>query len=106
MIQKKEKGNMNQNMVCEDIRGKVEIWLSGLSAAERIALINKYSEKAKDIYYIYDIDDYVDVLNKLLSLKSSTEALINCYVHGDPVVNRPGYKLNEFLNDAMVSLVR
>lgn len=95
---------MKQHNVCENLKGKVEMWLRGLSDAERMALVKKYSEKAKAIYYIYDIDDYVDVLNKLLSLKSSTEALVNCYVNDDPVVNRPGYKLDEFLKNAMVSL--
>ena len=93
---------MEHNNTCVDNKERVEKWLNSLDDTERKMLINNYSRQAKDTYYIFDIDDYVDVLNKLLYLKNSTGALINCYVNEDPVVDHPGYRLNEFLNKEMV----
>ena len=97
---------MEFNNVCHEIKSKVETWLKGLDDTERKMIINNYSEKAKDIYYIFNINDYVDVLNKILSIKNSVDALINCYVNGDPVVDHPGYRLDEFLNNEMVCRLR
>jgi hypothetical protein len=47
--------------------------------------------------------DNINVINKILLLKHSKNALIESYAKGDPVVDHAGCRLNEFLNSEMAN---
>ena len=77
--------------------------LNALDDKERMILLNKYTRQTEDIYCTFSEKDNMDIINKILLLKHSKNALIESYAKGDPVVDHPGCRLNEFLNSEMAN---
>jgi len=77
--------------------------LNALGDEERMILLNKYTRQTEDIYCTFSAKDNMDIINKILLLKHSKNALIESYGKGVPVVDHPGCRLNEFLNSEMAN---
>jgi hypothetical protein len=77
--------------------------LNALGDEERMILLNKYTRQTEDIYCTFSAKGNMDIINKILLLKHSKDALIESYAKGDPVVDHPGCRLNEFLNSEMAN---
>ena len=77
--------------------------LNALDDEERMLLLNKYTRQTEDIYCTFSEKDNMDIINKILLLKHSKDALVEYYTNGDPVVDHPGCRLNEFLNSEMAN---
>ena len=75
--------------------------LNALDDKERMILLNKYTRKTEDIFCTFSAKDNIDIINKILVLKHNKDALVESYAKGDPVVDHPGCRLNEFLNSEM-----
>jgi MinD superfamily P-loop ATPase len=76
--------------------------LTSLDDKERMILLNKYTRQTEDIYCTFSAKDNINIINKILLLKHSKDALVEFYTNGDPVVDYPGCRLNEFLNSEYV----
>ena len=70
---------------------------------ERMILLNKYTRQTEDIYCTFSEEDNIDVIKKILLFKFSKDALVDSFMNGDPVVDYPGCRLNEFLNNEMAN---
>ena len=70
---------------------------------ERMILLNKYTRQTEDIYCTFSAEDNIDVIEKILLFKFSKDALVDSFMNGDPVVDYPGCRLNEFLNNEMTN---
>jgi len=77
--------------------------LNALDDKERMILLNKYTRQTEDIYCTFSAKDNINIINKILVLKHSKDALIESYAKGDPIVDYPGCRLNEFLNSEMAN---
>jgi hypothetical protein len=66
-------------------------------------LLNKYSRQASEVYHKLSPQDYMDVTIDIFLLQSSKNALVETYMNGDPVVDCPGCRLEEFLNREMTA---
>ena len=77
--------------------------LNALEDKERMILLNKYTRRTEDIYCTFSEKDNINIINKILLLKHSKDALVESYKNEDPVVDYPGCRLNEFLNNEMAN---
>jgi hypothetical protein len=77
--------------------------LNTMGDEERMILLNKYTRRTEDIYCTFSADDNIDVIEKILLFKFSKNALVDSFMRGDPVVDYPGCRLNEFLKNEMTN---
>jgi hypothetical protein len=60
-------------------------------------LLNKYTAYAEHVYCCLPEDRIGGIINKILQFKFDKAALIDGLTAGEPVVDRPGYRLVDFL---------
>ena len=77
--------------------------LKALNEVERIELLNKYSKQASEVFHNLSPQDYMDVTIDIFLLQSSKNALVETYMNGDPIVDCPGCRLEDFLNREMTA---
>lgn len=70
---------------------------------DRVRLIDKYSKIAEPVYISYSDEKVTVIVTKLLKMKFSRLSLLNTFVNEDPVVDHPGYRLDEFLTKELTS---
>ena len=75
--------------------------LQALNEVERIELLNKYSKQASEVFHNLSPQDYMEITIDIFLLQSSENALVETYMNGDPIVDCPGCRLEEFLNREM-----
>jgi MinD superfamily P-loop ATPase len=80
-------------------------WLGALEDTERMLLINKYTQQTENIYYTFCAKERIDIITKIFSFKFNKDALVDSYVNGDPVVDHPGCRLDEFLRDEILKQI-
>lgn len=73
--------------------------LIALNDTERMMLLNKYSRQTENVYCTFRSEKNLDVITKIFIFKFDNDALVEAYVNGDPVVDVPGCRLNEFLDN-------
>jgi hypothetical protein len=88
--------------ICDAKRTKILKGLKALNEFDQEMLLDKYSQKTKDVYDTFKPQDYLDIKMDILILKYCKDALVDSYVNGDPVVDQPGHTLNEFLGNEML----
>jgi len=83
----------------ETNRSKVLEKLKSLDDTDRMLLLYKYSQQTENTYCKFSAAQNIDIITKIFMLKFNKDALIDAYVKGDPVVDEPGSRLNDFLNN-------
>jgi len=73
-----------------------------MSSFDRIRLIDKYTKMAEPVFSSFKEETIIEIVAKLLSLKFSQRSLIDTFIAGDPVVDKPGYRFEDFLNHEFV----
>lgn len=73
--------------------------LKSLDDTDRMLLLNKYTRQTENIYCTLGVERNIDIIIKIFMLKFNKDALIDAYVKGDPVVDKPGSRLNDFLDN-------
>jgi hypothetical protein len=94
---------MECNKKCDAQKASVVEKLSALNDTERMMLLNKYSRLTENVYCTFRAEENIDVITKIFLFKFDNDALIEAYVNGDPVIDYPGCRLNEFLNDEIAN---
>jgi hypothetical protein len=80
-------------------KSKVLERLKSLSNTDRMLLLNKYSHQTENIYFTFGTERNIDIITKIFMLKFNKDALIDAYVKKDPVVDEPGSRLKDFLDN-------
>jgi hypothetical protein len=80
-------------------------WLNALDDTERMLLVNKYSQQTENVYYTLHAKEKIDIITKIFSFKFNKDALVDSYVNGDPVVDHPGCRLDEFLDNEIINRI-
>ncbi len=75
--------------------------LKALTDTARLTLLNKYVRQTENIYCTFSVEKNIDIITKIFKLKFDNDALVDAYMKNDPVVDHPGCRFNEFLNDEM-----
>jgi hypothetical protein len=73
--------------------------LKSLDDTDRMMLLNKYTRQTENIYCTLGVKRNIEIITKIFMFKFNKHALIDAYVKGDPVVDEPGSRLNDFLNN-------
>ena len=94
---------MEFNSMPDDKKATVLEKLKLLNGTDRMLLLNKYSRQTENIYCMFRDDQKIDIITKIFTLKFNNDALIDAYVNGDPVVDQPGYKLIDFLDNEFLN---
>jgi hypothetical protein len=68
-----------------------------MNCLDRMELLNKYTAFAEDTYCHFAQDQINAVISKIVLYKFDREALIGGLKRGEPIVDRPGYRLADFL---------
>jgi hypothetical protein len=68
-------------------------------------LLDKYSQQIKDFRHSLSSQDYIDISIDIFLMKTNKEALVDSYVNGDPIVDHPGCRFNEFLDKELVNRI-
>ena len=87
----------------EENKTKVIEWLNTMSEHDQEVLLDRYSQKTKDIYNTFTPQEYLDLKMDILILKYSRDSLVDSYVSTHPVIDHPGCQLGEFLVNEMVN---
>jgi hypothetical protein len=90
---------MEFNSMSEANKSKVLKRLKSLDDTDRMLLLNKYTRQTENVYCTFGVERNIDIITKIFMLKFNKDALIDAYVKGDPVVDEPGSRLNDFLDD-------
>ena len=96
---------MDSSNISEFGRMTITDWLNALDDTERMLLINKYSQHTENVYYTFQAKEKIDIITKILLFKFNKDALVDSYVNGDPVVDHPGCRLNEFLSNEILNQI-
>jgi len=91
------------NSISDDKKATVLEKLKLLNSTDRMMLLNKYSRQTENIYCTFSVEKNIDIIIKIFMLKFNKDALIDAYVKGDPVVDEPGSRLSDFLNNELVN---
>jgi len=83
------------------VQETVIVRLKALGDTERIMLLNKYSRLTENVYCTFRAKENIDIITKIFLFKFDNDALVEAYVNKDPVIDHPGCRLNEFLNNEM-----
>ena len=75
--------------------------LKALSATERMTLMNRYARQTENVYCTFSAEKNRDIITKIFLLKFDNDALVDAYRKEDPIVDQPGCRFYEFLNDEM-----
>jgi hypothetical protein len=73
-----------------------------MSSFERIRLVDRYTKRAEGVFHRFPEDQLYDIIAKLLKIKFSKKALIDFFLSGDPVVDSPDCRLEDFLISELV----
>jgi hypothetical protein len=73
--------------------------LKSLDDTDRMLLLNKYTRQTENAYCKFNAAQNIDIIIKIFMLKFNKDALIDAYVKGDPIVDEPGSRLNDFLDN-------
>lgn len=76
--------------------------LRTLNSTARMLLLNKYTRQTENIYCKFRDEQKIDIITKIFTLKFKNDALVDAYANGDPVVDHPGFRLNDFLNNELL----
>ena len=71
--------------------------INQMDCLDRMELLNKYTAYAENVYCELSEDRIGRIISKILQFKFDKEAMIDGLKVGEPVVNRPGYRLADFL---------
>jgi len=77
--------------------------LKGLKNIERIMLLDRYARQTENIYCTFSAEKNIDIIIKIFQLKFNNDALVDAYVNGDPIVDNPGCRLSDFLDNELVN---
>ena len=77
--------------------------LKGLNHIERIMLLDRYARQTENIYCTFSAEKNIDIIIKIFQLKFNNVALVDAYVNGDPIVDHPGCRLSDFLDNELVN---
>ena len=94
---------MECTKICDAKKASVVEKISALNDTERMMLLNKYSRLTENVYCTFRAEKNIDVITKIFLFKFDNDALVEAYVNGDPVVDVPGCKLNEFLDNEIAN---
>jgi hypothetical protein len=76
--------------------------LRTLNSTVRMLLLNKYARQTENIYCTFKAEQKIDIVTKIFTLKFNNDALVDVYANGDHVVDHPGFRLNDFLNNELL----
>ena len=76
--------------------------LKALTDTDRMKLLNKYTRQTENVYCTFNTEKNIDIITKIFMFKFDNGALVEAYMTEDPVVDHPGYRLYEFLNNEMI----
>lgn len=93
--------NIEYTTMYDDTKEEIIAKLKVLSDIKRMMLLNKYARQAENIYCTFSAEKNIDIISKIFILKFDNDALVDAYKNGDPVVDHPGFRLNEFLNNEL-----
>ena len=94
---------MECTKICTAKKESVVKKISALNDTERMMLLNKYSRLTENVYCTFNSNKNIDVITKIFLFKFDNDALVEAYVNGDPVVDAPGCRFNEFLDNEIAS---
>jgi hypothetical protein len=87
------------NLLSDVKKEKILERLKALNSTDRMQLLNKYSRQTENIYCTFRAEQKIDIVTKIFTLKFNNDALVDAYVNGDPVVDRLGCRLSDFLDN-------
>ena len=90
---------MERTQICDAKKASVVEKLIALNDTERMMLLNKYSRLTENVYCTFNSNKNIDIITKIFLFKFDNDALVEAYMNGDPVVDHPGCRLNEFLDN-------
>ena len=90
---------MEFNSISDDKKATVLEKLILLNSTDRMLLLNKYTRQTENIYCMFKADQKIDIITKIFTLKFNKDALVDAYVNGDPIVDHPGCRLSDFLDN-------
>ena len=111
MIRIQKKGNsdsgkvvttMEFNSIFDGKKNIVVERLKGLNNIEKIMLLDRYSRQTENIYCMFRTDQKIDMITRIFTLKFNNDDLVDAYVNGDPVVDQPGCRLSDFLDNEFI----
>jgi hypothetical protein len=76
--------------------------LKALTATERMTLMNRYTRQTENVYCTFSVEKNRDIITKIFLLKFDNDALVDAYRKEDPIVDQPGCRFYEFLNNEMI----
>ena len=71
--------------------------INQLDCLDRMELLNKYTAFAEHVYCGLPEDRIGGIISKILQFKFDKAAMIDGLIAGEPVVDRAGYRLADFL---------
>jgi hypothetical protein len=77
--------------------------LKALTATERMTLMDRYARQTENIYCTFSTEKNINIITKIFILKFDNDALVDAYKEEDTVVDHPGCRFYEFLNNEMTS---
>ena len=94
---------MEFNSIFDGKKNIVMERLKGLKNIERIMLLDRYARQTENIYCTFSAEKNIDIIIKIFQLKFNNDALVDAYVNGDPIVDNPGCRLSDFLDNELVN---
>ena len=73
--------------------------LKALTDSERMRILNKFVGQTQNVYCTFSAEKNMEIITKILLLKYDNDALVDAYMKEDPVVDHPGSRFYEFLNN-------
>jgi hypothetical protein len=95
---------MEFNSISDVKKATVLEKLKLLNSTDRMLLLNKYSQQTENIYCMFRTDQKIDIITRIFTLKFNNDALVDAYVNGDPIVDHPGCRLSDFLDNEFIKL--
>lgn len=80
-----------------DLRKVLIRKIKQMDCLDRMELLNKYTAYAENVYCNLPEDRIGGIISKILQFKFDKEAMIDGLMDGEPIVDRPGYRLADFL---------
>jgi hypothetical protein len=71
--------------------------INQMDCLDRMELLNKYTAYAENIYCNLPKERISGIIGKILQFKFDKQAMIEGLSAGEPIVDRPGYRLADFL---------
>ena len=96
---------MEFNSMSDDKKATILEKIKTLNSTDRMLLLNKYSRQTENIYCNFSAEKNIDIITKIFQLKFDNDALVDAYVNRDPIVDVPGCKLSDFLDNEFGQLM-